>query len=41
MRLTQIFAGSLPYVFMVFITMIVLYVFPDIVYWLPQMFYGR
>ncbi len=40
-RLTQIFAGSLPYVFMVFITMIVLYVFPDIVYWLPQMFYGR
>ncbi len=40
-RLTQIFAGSLPYVFMVFITMIVLYVFPAIVYWLPQMFYGR
>ncbi len=40
-RLTQIFAGSLPYVGMVFITMIVLYVFPDIAYWLPRMFYGR
>ena len=40
-RLTQIFAGSLPYVGMVFITMIVLYVFPDVVYWLPRLFYGR
>ena len=40
-RLTQIFAGSLPYVAMVFITMIILYVFPDIAYWLPRMFYGR
>jgi tripartite ATP-independent transporter DctM subunit len=40
-RLTQIFAGSLPYVAMVFITMIVLYVFPDIAYWLPRLFYGR
>ncbi len=40
-RLTQIFAGSLPYVFMVFITMLVLYVFPDIVNWLPRLFYGR
>jgi len=40
-RLTQIFAGSLPYVFMVFVTMLVLYVFPDIVYWLPRLFYGR
>lgn len=40
-RLTQIFAGSLPYVFMVFITMLVLYLFPDIVYWLPRLFYGR
>jgi tripartite ATP-independent transporter DctM subunit len=40
-RLTQIFAGSLPYVVMVFLTMIVLYVFPDIAYWLPRTFYGR
>ncbi|MDP3897374.1 MAG: TRAP transporter large permease subunit [Mesorhizobium sp.] len=40
-RLTQIFAGSLPYVFMVFFTMAILYVYPDIVYALPRMFYGR
>jgi tripartite ATP-independent transporter DctM subunit len=40
-RLTQIFAGSLPYVFMVFITMVVLYVLPDIVHALPRLFYGR
>ncbi len=40
-RLTQIFAGSLPYVFMVFITMAILYVFPQIVYTLPQLFYGK
>ncbi|PSM19236.1 MULTISPECIES: TRAP transporter large permease [Nitratireductor] len=40
-RLTQIFAGSLPYVFMVFITMVVLYVLPDIVHALPKLFYGR
>ena len=40
-RLTQIFSGSLPYVFMVFITMAILYVFPQVVYTLPQLFYGR
>jgi len=40
-QLTQIFAGSLPYVFMVFMTMAVLYVFPDIVYHLPLLIYGR
>ncbi|MEQ9571727.1 MAG: TRAP transporter large permease subunit, partial [Nitratireductor sp.] len=40
-RLTQIFAGSLPYVFMVFVTMVVLYVLPDIVHALPKLFYGR
>ena len=40
-RLTQIFAGSLPYVFMVFVTMVMLYVFPQIAYYLPQLFYGR
>jgi len=40
-RLTQIFAGSLPYVGMVFITMAILYTFPQIVYWLPQTIYGR
>jgi tripartite ATP-independent transporter DctM subunit len=40
-RLTQIFAGSLPYVFMVFLSMIILYSFPQVVYWLPQAIYGR
>ncbi len=42
-RLTQIFAGSLPYVAMVFVTMIILYVFPDgVAYWSAgRMFYGR
>ncbi|WP_353642351.1 TRAP transporter large permease subunit [Mesorhizobium sp. WSM2239] len=40
-RLTQIFAGSLPYVAMVFFTMFLLYVIPDVVYWLPRLFYGR
>jgi tripartite ATP-independent transporter DctM subunit len=40
-QLTHIFAGSLPYVFMVFITMAVLYIFPDIVYHLPLLIYGR
>jgi TRAP-type mannitol/chloroaromatic compound transport system permease large subunit len=40
-RLTQIFAGSLPYVAMVFFTMFLLYVVPDVVYWLPRLFYGR
>ncbi|MCO6386765.1 TRAP transporter large permease subunit [Aliihoeflea sp. 40Bstr573] len=40
-RLTQIFAGSLPYVGMVFITMALLYIFPQIVYWLPEVIYGR
>jgi TRAP-type mannitol/chloroaromatic compound transport system permease large subunit len=40
-RLTQIFGGSLPFLGMVVIAMVVLYVFPDIVYALPRMFYGR
>jgi len=38
-RLTQIFAGALPYVFMVFITMALLYVFPDMAKWLPRVMY--
>ena len=39
-RLTQIFAGSLPYVFMVFITMALLYVFPELATWLPKVLYA-
>jgi tripartite ATP-independent transporter DctM subunit len=39
-RLTQIFAGALPYVFMVFITMALLYIFPGMATWLPRIFYA-
>jgi tripartite ATP-independent transporter DctM subunit len=40
-RLTQIFAGSLPFVVMVFITMALLYVFPGMATWLPSVMYGH
>ncbi|MBX9453879.1 MAG: TRAP transporter large permease [Neoaquamicrobium sediminum] len=40
-KLTEIFSGSLPYVAMVFLTMIVVYNVPAIIYWLPQLMYGR
>ena len=40
-RLNQIFAGALPFVFMVFLTMVLVYVFPEIALWLPQKIYGR
>ena len=40
-RLTQIFSGALPFVFMVFLTMVLVYVFPQIALWLPQMLYGK
>ncbi|MGE5669050.1 MAG: TRAP transporter large permease [Betaproteobacteria bacterium] len=39
-RLTQIFAGALPYVFMVFITMALLYIFPGMATWLPKALYS-
>ena len=40
-RLTQIFKGVLPFVAMVFISMALMYTFPQIVFYLPQQFYGR
>ncbi len=40
-RLAQIFAGCMPFLAMVFLTMVILYVFPGIVYWLPNLVYGR
>ncbi|HKW80028.1 MAG TPA: TRAP transporter large permease subunit [Casimicrobiaceae bacterium] len=40
-RLTQIFAGALPFVFMVFITMALLYIFPGMATWLPSVMYGH
>ena len=40
-RLTQIFGGALPFVFMVFLTMALLYIFPDTALWLPRQLYAR
>jgi tripartite ATP-independent transporter DctM subunit len=39
-QLWSIFQGCLPFVAMVFITMAVVYVFPQTVFWLPEFFYG-
>ena len=39
-QLTHIFRGSLPFVYMVFLTMILVYVFPGIALWLPEYLYG-
>jgi len=40
-RLTQIFSGVLPFLFMVFVAMAVVYIFPGVVFYLPELFYGR
>ncbi|MCB1376950.1 MAG: TRAP transporter large permease subunit [Alphaproteobacteria bacterium] len=40
-QLTQIFSGTIPFVILVFVSMIMVYVFPDIVFTLPNAFYGR
>jgi TRAP-type mannitol/chloroaromatic compound transport system permease large subunit len=40
-RLNQIFAGALPFVAMVFMAMVLVYVFPDIALWLPHKLYGH
>jgi tripartite ATP-independent transporter DctM subunit len=40
-RLTQIFAGSLPYVMMVFVTMALLYIYPGLATWLPKLLYSH
>ncbi|QCO57095.1 TRAP transporter large permease subunit (plasmid) [Pseudorhodobacter turbinis] len=40
-KLTQIFAGCLPFLGCVFIAMILMYVFPQIVFYLPSQFYGN
>lgn len=39
-QLTQIFGGALPFVFMVFLSMALLYIFPQIALWLPDLMYG-
>jgi tripartite ATP-independent transporter DctM subunit len=39
-KLADIFSGSLPFVFMVFLTMVLVYVFPGIALWLPNYLYA-
>jgi tripartite ATP-independent transporter DctM subunit len=38
-QLTDIFAGALPFVFMVFLSMVIVYLIPGIVLWLPTYLY--
>ncbi len=38
-RLNQICAGALPFVFMVFLSMTLVYIFPGIALWLPSKIY--
>jgi tripartite ATP-independent transporter DctM subunit len=38
-QLTQIFGGCMPFLSMVFISMVVVYVFPQIAMWLPDLIY--
>jgi len=40
-QLTEIFRGSYPYLMMVLLAMVIMYNFPDIVFWLPDQMYGR
>jgi tripartite ATP-independent transporter DctM subunit len=39
-QLTQIFRGVMPFLAMVFLSMALMYIFPDIVFYLPELFYG-
>jgi tripartite ATP-independent transporter DctM subunit len=38
-KLTDIFAGALPFVFLVFLAMVLVYVFPGLALWLPDYLY--
>ena len=40
-QLVQIFKGSFPFLMMVFLAMVILYIFPEIALWLPNLVYGR
>lgn len=40
-QLVQIFRGCMPFLIMVFISMALLYIFPNIAFWLPNQIYGR
>ena len=39
--LTQIFRGCMPFLYIVLVSMVVVYVWPQAVLWLPQTLYGR
>jgi tripartite ATP-independent transporter DctM subunit len=41
MLLTQIFSGCMPFVYVVIVTMVLIYVFPGIAMWLPNTLYAR
>ncbi|WP_321528278.1 TRAP transporter large permease subunit [Sedimenticola selenatireducens] len=40
-QLNQIFKGNYPYLAMVLFAMVILYNFPEITFWLPDLIYGR
>lgn len=40
-QLMEIFRGCMPYLALVLVAMVVIYIFPDTVFWLPTQFYGR
>jgi tripartite ATP-independent transporter DctM subunit len=40
-RLEQIFAGCMPFIYIVVLCMILVYVFPGLVTWLPEQLYGN
>ncbi len=40
-QLVQIFRGCMPFLSMVLLAMAMIYIFPEIVFWLPQLVYGR
>jgi TRAP-type mannitol/chloroaromatic compound transport system permease large subunit len=40
-QLSQIFRGMMPYMFIVILCMVILYVFPSVTYFLPNLIYGQ
>jgi TRAP-type mannitol/chloroaromatic compound transport system permease large subunit len=40
-QLVQIFRGCFPFLAMVFLSMVLVYIFPQIVAYLPNLIYGR
>jgi len=40
-QLVTIFKGCLPFLSMVFVAMLAVYIFPQLVYWLPNLFYNN